>query len=472
MTLTPSMWQRVREGRAPDPGLVADVVHEEVGALGAGRVAASREALASRVLGAGVLEPWLARPGVTDVAVNGDGRVWVDRGHGMEWVGEVIEPDEARALAVRLAGLAGRRLDEASPWVDGQLPSGARLHAVLPPLVAGGPHITIRVPSSEQIHLPGLLDRSMFPRAWQDVLERIVRRRLSFVVSGGTGAGKTTLLAALLGGVDPAERILVVEDVRELHVEHPHVVRLEARPANVEGAGEVTLETLVRQALRMRPDRIVVGEVRGAEVRELLAALNTGHEGGCGTVHANAPEDVIARFEALGALAGLGPDGVRAQLAAAVDLVIHVARRGGTDQPGSDLPPGAPLSDASRGGRALGREQGSGARFPGDASSEAGDGVGTGTRHVAAIAAVFRRETGLSIVPALAWDGPGHAWTREAAWPALAARLDLPVDYTGSAGAPALARTLDCRSALGVEGGPRPAIVPDRAGAPTWAELS
>jgi pilus assembly protein CpaF len=232
----------------------------------------------------------------------------------------------------------------------------------------------------------------MFPDEWCPLLELIVRRRLAFVVSGGTGAGKTTLLAAMLGCVERTERILVVEDVRELHVDHPHVVRLEARPANVEGAGEVTLETLVRQALRMRPDRIVVGEVRGAEVRELLAALNTGHEGGCGTVHANAPEDVIARFEALGALAGLGPEAVRAQLSAAIDLVVHVTRDGGS-------------------------------------------------RRLASIAAVFRRDSGPCIVPALTWDGPGTQARREAAWPALASRLGLPLDEDPSAaGWPVLPR--------------------------------
>jgi pilus assembly protein CpaF len=292
---------------APDAGLVADVAKEETGALGAERVAESREALAARVLGAGPLEVWLDDPAVTDLAVNGDGKVWIDRGAGMEWTGSALSAEDARALAVRLAAAAARRLDEASPWVDGQLPSGARLHAVLPPLVAGGPHITIRVPARDHLSFPVLEAAGMFPPTWAVVLREIVTRRLAFVVSGGTGAGKTTLLAALLGLVHPGDRLLVVEDVRELHVDHPHVVRLEARPPNVEGAGEVTLTTLVRQSLRMRPDRIVVGEVRGAEVRELLAALNTGHEGGCGTVHANAPEDVIARFEALGALAGLGP---------------------------------------------------------------------------------------------------------------------------------------------------------------------
>ncbi len=167
----------------------------------------------------------------------------------------------------------------------------------------------------------------MFPAHWAAVLRRLVRRRVAFVVSGGTGAGKTTLLGALLGEADPGERLVVVEDVRELRVDQAQVVRLEARPPNVEGAGEVTLTTLVRQALRMRPDRLVLGEARGAEVRELLAALNTGHEGGCGTLHANSAADVVARFEALGALAGMAPEAVHAQLVSAVDVVIHLGRR-------------------------------------------------------------------------------------------------------------------------------------------------
>lgn len=326
VSLTGAMWDRAREGIAPDPTQVAQVAREESGALGADRVESSAHRLSSRVLGAGPLDPWLEDPTVTDVAVNGDGQVWVDRGQGMEAVGLALAPGETRALAIRLAGAAGRRLDESSPCVDGQLPSGGRLHAVLPPLVAGGPHITIRVPARSHPSVRDLAGVGMFPVGWVPLLEAVIARRLAFVVSGGTGAGKTTLLAALLGCVDPRDRLLIVEDVRELHVEHPHVVRLEARPPNVEGAGEVSLTTLVRQALRMRPDRIVVGEVRGAEVRELLTALNTGHEGGCGTLHANAPEDVVARFEALGALAGLSPAAVRVQLGAAIQLVLHVAR--------------------------------------------------------------------------------------------------------------------------------------------------
>ena len=267
-------------------------------------------------------------PGVTDVAGNGDGSVWVDAGAGLVRVDvDVGGPDAVRRLAVRLAGLAGRRLDETSPYVDGVLPSGVRLHAILPPLVADGPHLTLRIPARSAMTLTELEARSMFPPGWAGLLRQLVRRRVAFVVSGGTGVGKTTLLGALLGEAPAAERVIVVEDVRELSVDQPQVVRLEARPANVEGAGEVTLTTLVRQALRMRPDRLVLGEARGAEVRELLAALNTGHEGGCGTLHANSAGDVVARFEALGALAGLSPAAVHAQLVSAVDVVVHVGRR-------------------------------------------------------------------------------------------------------------------------------------------------
>ena len=381
MTLTPAMWERARHGVPPDVGVVAEVAAEEQGALGAGRVAATRSALSARVLGAGALDGWLSAPGVTDVAVNGDGRVWVDRGDGMEWVGDRLDPDDVRALAIRLAALAGRRLDEASPFVDGQLPSGARLHAVLPPLVEGGPHLTIRVPSGDAPSLVDLARGGMFPAAWTRLLREVVRRRLAFVVSGGTGAGKTTLLASLLGACDAVDRLLLVEDVRELHVDHPHVVRLEARPPNVEGIGEVTLAELVRQALRMRPDRIVVGEVRGGEVRELLTALNTGHEGGCGTIHANEPADVVARFEALGALAGLGPAAVRSQLAAALDLVVHVTRSAGVRRVASI----AVLDRALVNGRDGARD--------------------------------------LRIVPALSWAGPGAQADRGPGWPLLAARL-------------------------------------------------
>ncbi|WP_168583220.1 TadA family conjugal transfer-associated ATPase [Gephyromycinifex aptenodytis] len=289
--------------------------------------AEARNALHPGLLVAGPLCRWLSAPDVTDVLVNGTRGVWIERGRGLERVRcELGDLEALRRLAVRLAGLAGRRLDEVSPYVDGQLPGGIRLHALLPPLVENGAHISLRIARQLAPSLDDMRAWGAFDAEAQQILGALVAARVSFVVSGGTGSGKTTLLAALLRQVPPTERLVVVEDVRELAIGHPHQVRLQARPANIEGRGEVDLATLVRQALRMRPDRIVIGEVRGAEVRDLLAALNTGHEGGCGTIHANAPQDVVSRFEALGALAGLSPQATRTQLRSAVRVVLHLRR--------------------------------------------------------------------------------------------------------------------------------------------------
>ncbi|GGK57801.1 TadA family conjugal transfer-associated ATPase [Ornithinimicrobium pekingense] len=288
-------------------------------------VAQDRAAVAGAL---GPLTVHLEDDRVTDILVNGGAGVWVDRGNGVEAVESALSDERTvRRLAVRLAGLAGQRLDDASPWVDGLLPGGIRLHAVLPPLVSGGAHVSLRVPRRAGPSLDDLSAWGALDGPARQVLEAVVAARVSFVVSGGTGSGKTTVLAAMLARVPGHERVAVVEDVRELHVDHPHVVHLQGRGNNVEGRGEVTLTTLVRQSLRMRPDRVVVGEVRGAEVRELLAALNTGHEGGCGTLHANAAADVVSRVEALGALAGMSPAAVHAQLASAIEVVLHVVRR-------------------------------------------------------------------------------------------------------------------------------------------------
>lgn len=288
------------------------------------------DALRHDVLGAGPLEGLLTDPEVTDVLVNGSDGVWVDRGRGVERVRvEVGEEPAVRALATRLAASAGRRLDDASPFVDARLPGGVRLHVALPPLVEGGTHLSLRVPARRALSLADLVERGTVPPPWAPLLRQLVERRLAFVVTGGTGVGKTTVLGALLGLVPSSERLVVVEDCAEVRIDHAHVVRLESRPPNVEGRGAITLTTLVRQAMRMRPDRLVVGEVRGGEVRELLAALNTGHEGGCGTLHANDVGDVPARFEALGALAGLDRDAVHAQLGGAVQVVLHLRRSGG-----------------------------------------------------------------------------------------------------------------------------------------------
>jgi pilus assembly protein CpaF len=306
---------------------VTDVAAGEVATLGRAGVEHARAVLASEVLGVGPLEPFLAEPAVTDILVNGDGAVWVDRGAGVERTGVRLDGAAGvRRLAVRLAALAGRRLDESQPWVDGLLSGGVRLHAILPPLADAGAHLSLRVPRARATGLGELGGLGMFGPVAEGVLRAIVAARCSFVVSGGTSAGKTTVLAAMLAEVPATERIVLVEDVRELMVAHPHVVRLQGRSANVEGRGAVGLVELVRQALRMRPDRMVVGEVRGPEVREMLAALNTGHEGGCGTLHANSPADVPARFEALGALAGMPRAAVHAQLASAVRVVVHVQR--------------------------------------------------------------------------------------------------------------------------------------------------
>jgi pilus assembly protein CpaF len=305
------------------------VVAEHVQTLGDdGRVLAARE-LVEQLVGLGPLTALAADPAVTDLLVNGDGVVWVDRGGGVERTAVRVARDDLRPLAVRLAGVAGRRLDDAQPWVDGLLPGGVRLHAVLPPLADGGPHLSLRFARHRPGGVDALVGLEAVTPAMAALLREVVAARVSLVVTGGTGAGKTTVLAALVAECPGHERVVVVEDVRELDPDHPHVVRLQGRGPNVEGVGGVTLVDLVRQALRMRPDRLVVGEVRGPEVRELLAALNTGHEGGMSTLHANGPVEVPARIEALGALAGMPRDAVHAQLREALRVVVHVVRQGG-----------------------------------------------------------------------------------------------------------------------------------------------
>jgi pilus assembly protein CpaF len=324
--------EAVRDRLARTPGeltphRVAEALRQGGRPVGDAEVLAVYETLRRDVVGAGPLEPLLRTPYVTDVLVNGAERVFLDRGRGLELT-SVRFPDEesVRRLAQRLAALGGRRLDDATPYVDLRLPDGTRFHAVLAPLARPGTVISLRVPRRQGFTLDELVEHGTMDAATAELLETIVAARLAFLVSGGTGSGKTTLLAALLARVGPGERLVVVEDASELRPDHPHVVALEGRPANIEGAGAVEVRTLVRQALRMRPDRLVVGEVRGAEIVDLLAALNTGHEGGCGTLHANSAIDVPARVEALALAAGLGRDAAHSQLASAVDVVLHLAR--------------------------------------------------------------------------------------------------------------------------------------------------
>jgi pilus assembly protein CpaF len=311
----------------PTPAGVAALVREEAGLLGDDDVLLAVRSAVDELAGAGPLEPLLRQPGVTDVLVNGPDQVWVDRGSGPVRVAVRFPDDEAvRRLAVRLAAAAGRRLDDAAPWVDVGLPDGTRLHAVLPPVSASGTCLSLRVLRRSRHTLADLAAGGALPGEAEALLRAVVRCRLAFLVTGGTGSGKTTLLSALLGCVDPTERLVICEDAPELTPEHPHAVRLVTRPPNVEGVGAVGLRDLVRQALRMRPDRLVVGEVRGGEVTDLLAALNTGHDGGCGTLHANRAMEVPARLEALGVAADLDRRAAHSQAAAALAVVVHLRR--------------------------------------------------------------------------------------------------------------------------------------------------
>lgn len=306
---------------------VAHALREEGLVLGDAAILALVEDLRREMVGAGVIEPLLRIPGVTDVLVNGPAEVWIDRGRGMERA-EVRFRNEGdvRRLAQRLAAGVGRRLDDAMPYVDARLADGTRLHAVLPPVAVDGTVISLRIPRRRMFTLTDLVQAGTIDDLGAAWLTAIIEARLAFLVSGGTGCGKTTVLSCLLGLVPSADRILLVEDSAELRPEHPHVVRMQARLANVEGAGSVSMRDLIRQSLRMRPDRIVVGEVRGAEVVELLTAMNTGHEGGCGTVHANAAAHVPARLEALGLIAGLDRLALHALIAAGIDACIHLRR--------------------------------------------------------------------------------------------------------------------------------------------------
>lgn len=323
----------VREDLVRSPGTVdvpriVRVLRRQGRVLGAAATLNLTTRIRDHVDGLGALQELVA-PGVTDLLVNDDGTVWVDDADGLHPTAHRLRPGQARDLAVRLATVGGRRLDDAMPWADAHLPSGIRFHAVLPPLSPGGTILSLRLPAARHLGLQDLEQLGALGPDARATLLAIIIARVPFLVTGGTGTGKSTLLAAMLGQVPATERIVVVEDVLELSVDHPHVVHLQSRHANSEGAGTVDLTALVRQSLRMRPDRIVLGECRGGELRELLQALNTGHEGGCGTVHANAAADVPARLEALGALGGLDRAALASQVASALEVVVHLGRRRG-----------------------------------------------------------------------------------------------------------------------------------------------
>ena len=309
-------------GAAALPAQLAALVRQEDPLRPTADVERTVEGVRARLAGLGPLEPLLADPEVTDVMVNGPGAVWVERAGRLAITGVLLDRPAVDLLVERIVGPIGRRADPSHPFVDGRLADGSRVHVVVPPLAVEGPCITIRRFGVRAVDLEVLSGPDHL-----ELLRDAVRRRRNVVVSGATGSGKTTLLNALAALVDRGERIVTVEDAAELRLGTDHVVRLEARPA-MEGLAPVTIRDLVRNALRMRPDRIVVGEVRGPEAVDLLAAMNTGHDGSLTTVHANSALDALARLEVLVLMAGIGlpADAVRAHLRAAVDLVVHMRR--------------------------------------------------------------------------------------------------------------------------------------------------
>lgn len=365
------------------PSRVAAAVQATGRLLGTAGSLAAVEQISAELNGLGPLQELTRDVQVTDIFVNAPDSVWIDRGKGIEPAGVSFAGEaQVRALASRLVAAGGRRLDDGSPCVDVRLYGGYRVHAVLPPISTAGTLLSVRIRREQVFSMDELRAGGMFGTMMLEVLERMVEHRLSFLISGATGSGKTTLLSTLLGLCSPAERLVLIEDASELNPVHPHIVSLESRHGNLEGGGEVDLGELVRQALRMRPDRLVVGECRGAEVRELLTAMNTGHTGGGGTIHANAATAVPARLTALGALAGMGQDAVRLQAASALDVVVHVER--------------------SRQGR-----------------------------HVACVGVVQDRPGGLAVVPAL--ENRGGQLVTGPGWAALSARLGLAAESGAAA---------------------------------------
>jgi pilus assembly protein CpaF len=331
MALRARLVERARDGGAG--GSLESEVRELVEAEAAPLPEADRDELAARVVllatGLGPLEPLLADPSVDEVMVNGPGSVYVERRGRIERAAvEFAGEAELMHAIERVLAPLGRRVDEASPLCDARLADGSRVNVVIPPLSLSGPCLTIRRFRHEGFSLRELVAGGTLPAEVAEFLAVAVAARASLLVSGGTGSGKTTTLNALSGAIPGEERIVTIEDAAELRLRQRHVVRLEARPANLEGRGEVTIRQLVRNALRMRPDRIIVGEVRGAEALDMLQALNTGHDGSLTTVHANSPEDALRRVETLALMAGVGLPhaAVREQVASALDLVVHQAR--------------------------------------------------------------------------------------------------------------------------------------------------
>jgi len=311
---------------------VRELVDEAAAILSEARREQIVDLILRDTVGLGPLEELLADPDVEEVMVNGHRAVYVERGGLIEPSDIGFESEQALRDAIeRILAPVGRRVDELSPMADARLADGSRVNVVIPPLAVDGPVLSVRRFSARRPGPEELLASGTLTPELHDLLAQAVGSRRSVLVSGGTGSGKTTLLNALSAWIDPAERVVTIEDAAELRLRQPHVVRLESRPASIEGRGEVTIRDLLRNALRMRPDRIVIGEVRGAEALDLLTALNTGHDGVLSTVHANSPDDALRRVETLALMAGVGlpHDAIREQLARGLDLIVHMTRNHG-----------------------------------------------------------------------------------------------------------------------------------------------
>ena len=312
---------------------IAEAVRSSGLALGSGTTQQLVRSLRDELVGLGPLQQFVDQQGVTDVLVGAQGRIYTDGISGLRTTDvQVGSEEQVRGLARRLIAMSGGRLDEGHPCADGRI-GDCRIHAVIPPVAVEGTMISVRVSHSSVTSVAELAQQWAQPDLWVPAVRGIIAGRMNWLISGATGSGKTSLLAGMVGECRAQERIVVVEDTTELHPDHPHVLHLQGRQGNVEGAGRVDMGRLVRETLRMRPDRLMVGECRGAGLRDFLTAMNTGHQGAGGTVHANSPESVPARLVAMGALAGMSPETVSLQAAAALDVVLHVDRRAGDRMP-------------------------------------------------------------------------------------------------------------------------------------------
>jgi pilus assembly protein CpaF len=321
--------------------LPVEQLHSEVSRLAEGVLAqeplplsaVERERMISEVrhelFGLGPLEPLLADPTISDILVNSHKRVYIERRGKLEVTGVSFKDDDHLMRVIeRIVSSVGRRIDESSPMVDARLADGSRVNAIIPPLSIDGPVVSIRRFGSDPLRMNKLIENQAVTKEIAEMLEMCVKARLNVLISGGTGAGKTTLLNALSAFIPEDERIVTIEDSAELQLQQPHVVRLETRPPNIEGRGEVTQRDLVKNALRMRPDRIVIGEVRGGEAIDMLQAMNTGHDGSLTTIHANTPRDALARIETMIQMTGmrLSDRAMRQQISSAINLVVQAAR--------------------------------------------------------------------------------------------------------------------------------------------------